>query len=119
MSNPAIDLVLSPFNPVCLFAVYAFNSSQLSPIKMPFIVVVVVVVVVVVTSTRNYPDSTSVTMLELYFLKVIERRVHTVTFANDQSCECVCPSFSLHLCFCLSYYLRNAKSSRFYEMGGK
>ena len=102
LSNPALDLVLSQFNPVHLFASYAFNSSQLNPVKMPFIVVVVVV-----TSARNYPDSTSVRILELYFANVIEGRMNTVTFTNDQSCECVCRSFSLHLCFCLSYYLRN------------
>ena len=63
LSNPALDLVLSQFNPVHVFAVYDFNSSQLNPVKMPFIVVVV-------TSTRNYPGSTSVSILELYFPKV-------------------------------------------------
>ena len=62
LSSLAFDLVLSQFNPVHLVAVYAFNYSQLNPVKMPFIVMV--------TSTRNYPDSTSVRILELYFPKV-------------------------------------------------
>ena len=42
-----------------------------------------------------------------YISQRFEGRMNTVTFTNDQSCECVCHSFSLHLCFCLSYYLRN------------
>jgi len=106
LSNPALDL-LSQFNPVRLFAVYAFNSSQLNPVKMPFIIVV--------TYTRNYTDSTSVRILALCFPKVIEGRMNTVTFTNDQSYECVCRSFSLHLCFCLSYYLTNSSPHVFTE----
>lgn len=62
LSNLALDLPLSQFNPVHLLAVYAFNSSQLNPVKIPFIVVV--------TSTRNYPDSAPVRVLELYIPKV-------------------------------------------------